>query len=233
MRTFAIVAALFLAFGCKGKPKHQAPPKTTEVVGSAAGSGVKAAADIVLPVGPGTPPDKTTKPIPLETFKKLGAMTFPGFQIELRGLDEHGITIRQKTEDHPKIWSETEITPCTDCTPIDLAKWQAKKDALKQFILPLLKDRPETEFTIGETELNGQKMIYTYQVGSYMGPEGGGYTNAYYLYWNDGVNQIRVSGEYKDDPATKEGMQKLAPREDLENVAKAFMDVYTHVWATS
>jgi hypothetical protein len=32
---------------------------------------------------------------------------------------------------------------------------------------------------------------------------------------------------------TKELMAKQVSREDLENVAKAFMDVYTHAWATS
>jgi hypothetical protein len=51
------------------------------------------------------------------------------------------------------------------------------------------------------------------------------------LYYNDGVNKIRVVAEYKDDPATREEMLTVAPKEDLEKLGKAFFDAYTHAWA--
>jgi hypothetical protein len=57
------------------------------------------------------------------------------------------------------------------------------------------------------------------------------FSHAYTLFYNDGHNQIRVVAEYKDDAATsKEAMAKLVPKEDLEAIAKAFADVYTHAW---
>jgi hypothetical protein len=230
VRTLVLVSVLALAFGCKGKPKHQAPPANAEKPTGSGSTSSKPAADIVLPAGPGTPPNKTTKPLTLDTFKKLSALTFPGFQIELKQLDEKGLELRQKTEDHPKIWMTIMIEPCFDCLPMELPKWLEKKESLKVFLMPEIKDRPDTDFTVGATDLHGQPMIWTHQLAYYMGPEGGAYTNAYILYYNDGVNQVRIVSEYKDDPASKEGMLKLVPKQDLENVAKAFMDVYTHAW---
>ena len=299
---------LALAVGCKGKPKHQEPPANVELpAGSGSSTVPKAAADIVLPAGPGTPPIKTIAPLTPATFKKLAAMKFPGFFPELKGLDESFFEIRQKTEDHPRIWATITIQPCVAggpattpatgsaatsgsaktpavgsapaagsatattatgsamapaagsakpaagsatapaagsaggsaaavagpgvvCTPMELAKWVEKKEALKEFLMPEIKDLPDTDFSVGATELHGQTMIWTHQLAYHMGPEGGAYTNAYILYYNDGVNQIRVVSEYKDDPASKENMLKLTPKQDLENVAKAFLDVYTHAW---
>jgi len=53
------------------------------------------------------------------------------------------------------------------------------------------------------------------------------YTLAYY---NDGINEIRVQGAYKDDPAGKDALKKLAPKEDLRALALSFLDYYTHQW---
>jgi hypothetical protein len=77
--------------------------------------------------------------------------------------------------------------------------------------------------------------VYTYQLGAGVGSasEGGGgysFTDSYIAYYNDGVNQIRVIASYKGDPTTKEELQKLAPKEDLEALALSFLDVYTHAW---
>ena len=67
--------------------------------------------------------------------------------------------------------------------------------------------------------------------GSAFDPGGFSYTDAYFLYYNDGVNTIRVVAEYKDDPReTKEKMAEAVPKSDLENVARAFMDAYVHAW---
>jgi len=56
------------------------------------------------------------------------------------------------------------------------------------------------------------------------------FTDALALYYNDGVNQIRVVAEYKDDPMSLEGLQKIAPKDDLAMLALSFLDVYTHEW---
>jgi hypothetical protein len=39
-----------------------------------------------------------------------------------------------------------------------------------------------------------------------------------------------VIASYKDQSLDVESLQKVAPKEDLERVAKAFMDSFTHAW---
>jgi hypothetical protein len=230
VRNFLIAALLVTTAACKGKPEHRPPPQNAGSSAPPAGSG-QVAPDLELPKGTGMPPVKTTAPITVEKMQELKNLTFPGFKAEMKQLDaKQGFEVKHLTNDHPKIAATITLQPCFDCLPMDLAKWKERTEALKLFILPALKNQPDTEFEVGQTELNGAPMIYTYQLGYYMGPEGGGYTNAYVLYWNDGVNQARVVADYKDDPATKETMKKLVPKSDLENVAKAFMDTYTHAW---
>jgi hypothetical protein len=76
--------------------------------------------------------------------------------------------------------------------------------------------------------------MYTYQVGTGTAKDVGGdvfgFTNNFNAYYNDGVNQIKVVGAYKDDPASKEKMMELAPKEDLQKLALAFLDAFTHQW---
>ena len=219
--------------GCKGKPKHQVPPTNVEVPGgSGSGSAPKASPDLVLPRGTGLPPMKTTKPVDLEVFNKLAALKYPGFEPERRGNDKV-LELRQMTTDHPKILTDAVIGPCNnDCVPMDLAKWKDKTEALKEFLAPDLRTAPDTVFEVGQTELNGQPMIYTYQLAQKFKPGGSGlYSEMYVLYFNDGVNQIRVGSHYADDPLqTKEDLAKSVSKEDLENVAKGFLDVYTQGW---
>ena len=244
VRTLVFSSLLVLSAGCKGKPKHQQAPAHVETAtgsGSAvasAGSGSAGSGSdstsLQLPHSDGTPPKKTTKPIDTPTLANLAQMTFPGFLWNPRGNDKT-ITVEQETASRPKIKARITIAACNnDCVPMDLAKWKAKTEDLKQFLAPELKKAPDTVFEVGQTDLNGQPMIYTYQLGQAFDSGGhGSYTNAYVLYYNDGVNQIRVMASYTDDPMkTKEDMAKWVPKEDLEKVAKAFVDVYTHAWAS-
>ena len=68
------------------------------------------------------------------------------------------------------------------------------------------------------------------QTGSDEGGSQTSFTNAFAVYYNDGINQIRVVAEYKDDPKPMEEIAKIAPKGDLEMLALAFLDVYTHEW---
>ena len=118
---------------------------------------------------------------------------------------------------------------------MDLEKWKAKGDAMKVLLAEDLRSLPDTIFEIGKTDLNGQPVIFTYQFGILSGKDENGptgsFSNAYALYYNDNVNQIRVVAEYKDDWQTREDLMRIAPREDLEKLARAFLDAYTHAWA--
>lgn len=141
--------------------------------------------------------------------------------------------LRYKTNDRPKLWAVVTIQPCLDCLPMELDKWQAETEALK-VTLAGLKDEPNVTFEVGEAKLHGQPIMYTYQVGTGtskdVGGDAFGYTNNFNAYYNDGVNQIKVVAAYKDDPAPKDKMIELAPKDDLQKLALAFLDAFTHQW---
>jgi hypothetical protein len=121
---------------------------------------------------------------------------------------------------------------------MDLDEWKKHEADLKKQWLGDLAQYPDVVWEMGKMDLHGQPLIYTYQLGQHAGSgEGGGtfmFSDAYFLYYNDGKNKIRVVAEYKDDPVkTKEDMAKLAPKEDLMLLAISFLDAYTHAWPTS
>ena len=78
--------------------------------------------------------------------------------------------------------------------------------------------------------------IYSYQLGyaaeiDHNDPAAVDYGDAYIVYYNDGVNQIRVIAHYLDDAAG--GIDQLlaaAPPEELEKLAVAFASFYVHAW---
>jgi hypothetical protein len=237
-----LIASLLVASACKGKPAHrEPPPNAVTQTGSAGSDGKRAAPDLALPQGPGTPPLKTTRKLGKADFEKLTKLEYPGFHTQEHALNDVIFEMRQITNDHPRMWATVTIEPCgkvpNDCPPMDLAEWKKHEDDLKN-LMGDLKNAPDVEWDVGKTELHGQPMIYTYQLGQHAGSgEGGGiltFTDAYALYYNDGVNRIRVVAEYKDDPVkTKELMAKQAPKSDLAVLAMSFLDVYTHAWPTS
>jgi len=248
MRNLALFTLALAA--CKGAPKHHAAPLNAQV-GSAH---TAPAPDLVLPRSDGSPIKPTTAKMDAATTQQLAAMTFPGFDLKPHGMkaDAGILEVQQRTLDHPTIWADITISPCANnpampaCQPMQLDKWMAEPryTELKNILPASLRAQPDTIFEVGSTKLGEQKMIFTYQLGqstshpsapnvtgSAFDPGGFAYTDAYFLYYNDGVNAIRVVAEYKDDPRdSKDKMAEAAPKSDLENVARAFMDVYTHAW---
>jgi hypothetical protein len=211
------------------------------------GSGDRAAPDLLLPHTDGSPPKKTTAPLGKADFDKLVKMQFNGFYSEVRTEGDKILEVRYRTKDRPVLWAVVTVSPCLDCLPMELDKWKAKEAEMRSVSLEILKDAPNISWEMGMTRMNGASVIYTYQVGTSEGagagsgsgsgsagsdPGGGGYsfTDNYVAYYNDGVNQIRVVGAYKDDPASKEELIKLAPKPDLQALALSFLDVYTHAW---
>ena len=196
---------------------------------------MRAAPDLILPRADGTPPKKTTKPLGKADFERLAKLTWPGFDADVRTIGEKVFEVRQKTKDHPRLWATVTIQPCFDCVPMDLEKWKPKEQELKTISLESLKNTPGIDWEMNAVTFHGQPIVYTYQLGAGVGSasEGGGgfsFTDTYIAYYNDGVNQIRVIASYKDDPASKEELQKMAPKGDLEALALSFLDVYTHAW---
>lgn len=234
VRTLLIVTALTAAAGCKDKPTRKAPPANpAEPTATPTAPGAPAP-DLVLPHSAGGPPVKTTKPHTKADYEKLNEMTFPGFGKQERTLGDKAFEVRQVTADHPRMWATITAQHCLDCVPMELEKWKAKTEDLKVLLGPL-KELPGVTFEVGQTHLNGAPVIYAYQVGEGSSDGGAGgadrhFTNAMALYYNDGINQIRVVAEYKDDPKPIEEIKKIAPKEHLMMLALSFLDVYTHAW---
>ncbi|HVK85622.1 MAG TPA: hypothetical protein VM513_15990 [Kofleriaceae bacterium] len=200
-----------------------------------AGSGAASTkpAAITLPKGDGTPAKQTTKPLTPPEFDKLAELEYPGFEKVLLNKG-NGVDVRHITP-RPRLATTVTITPCFDCVPMELEKWKAKEASLKALLAEELRNLPDTIWEMGKTEVAGTPAIFTYQFGKTDGKDDNGnpvgaFSNAYAIYYNDGKNQIRVVAEYKDDPATREQMLEIAPKEDLERLAKAFLDAYTHAW---
>ena len=222
--------------------------------------GSAVAPDIVLPHADGSPPIKTTAPITAAKMTSLSTLQFAGFLRDVKRADGY-LEVHHTTDSRPRVMATVIIEPCsniggagsasesgsgsagsgsagaTGCTPMELDQWKAKTDQLKGSLAKELRGLPDTVFEVGETDLRGAKAIYTVQIGQRVDTDDQGhmlqasYSYAYDLYFNDGVNQLRVNAEYKDDPLkTQDDMTKLVPREDLEKTAKAFADIYSHSW---
>jgi hypothetical protein len=214
---------------------------------------------VTLPRTGDEPPRKTTKPLPLAVLQRLAAIEFKDFRRQDRGIHERLTEFRHSTTTRPILGVTITLEPCAPaeppragrpkprkrpgnatpgrvCTPMQLELWKARTDELKQSLSKQLIARPDTLFEVGAREVLGAPAIYTYQLGSFFGNDEtgqpvGAYSDAYILYYNDGVNEIRVNAAYIDDAIG--GTDKLlavAPREDLEKLAVSFMSYYLHEW---
>jgi hypothetical protein len=244
----SIVLVVIALAACKGKPKHRPPPQNLNQIdpnGKPTATPSTTAPDIVLPHGTGKPPVKTTGPLPLKTLLGLQQIAWKGFQLLPHAINPvKGMEVQHITEDKPKISATITIAPCSTesvlgpCLPMLLPAWKATESHLKQMVPEEL--RGDALFEIGTVKFHETDLIYTYQFGQDRGVFTKGsnagqsyviFTYAYILYFNDGQNQIRVVAEFKDEAQeTKELMQKLVSRDDLENTAKAFFDAFTAAW---
>jgi hypothetical protein len=232
-----------LAVGCKGKTKPAEPAEPTEQAevpltpqpprgeaGSATPSVLR------LPKSSRSAPVVTTKPLEKARYEKMAGLEVPGWTKEVRLLDEKGLEVRYKSEGRPILGVTITASPCFDCIPLELPRWKAKEDALKNLLPPELRERKDTVFEVGEVKLAGAPLIFTYQLAhGYVAGEDknltGPYSHAYTAYHNDRINQIRVTAQYSDDAvATRQELVNLAPRDDLQQIALAFLDAYTHAW---
>ena len=226
MRTAIVLLALLV--GCKDKTKAEAPR-----VGSAS---AVANPDpqpnaLRLPKLAGTPPAKS-KPLDAAKAQQLAKLDFDGWTRAVRLADARGLELRYTMT---TLVVTVQAATCFDCLPMELDRWRAKSDALRSLIGRPLQDHEDTTWELGMTTIAGTPYAWTYHVGYAAGPDPNGvpiaYGTAYALYFNDGVNMIRVVAESNADaPASREAMVNLAPKADLEQVAKAFADQFVHAW---
>jgi hypothetical protein len=243
---FAILGAA-LALGCKDKAKSQPvspgagsgadPASPTFQQLPREGSAGSATPNVLdLPRSSRSAPVKTTRPLDKARYEQMSSLDYPGWTKDLRYLGEKALEVRYKTQARPTLSVTISASPCFDCIPLELPRWKAKEDALKNLLLPELRERKDTVFEVGEVRLAGAPLIFTYQLAHGFVPgddqnRQGPYSNAYTVYHNDGINQIRVTAQYADDPvATRDELVNLAPKGDLQQIALAFLDAYTHAW---
>jgi hypothetical protein len=242
----ALLAATLLA-GCKdrakpqpaqpaqpGAPDGKPPQPSVNPVPKQAASATQNVLD--LPKSSRSAPIKTTRPLEKARYEEMSSLDYPGWAKEVRYLGEEALEVRYRTEARPNLSVTIAASPCFDCIPLELPRWKAKEAALRNLLPPELRERKDTVFEIGEVKLASAPVIYTYQLAHGYLPDGdqqrqGPYSNAYVAYYNDGINQIRVIAQYADDPvATRDELMNLAPKGDLQRIALAFLDAYTHAW---
>lgn len=215
-------------------------------------------AHVTLPKSPATPVRRSTRPLARKQLERLAAFEFKDFERQARGTTAQATEFRHTTIARPKLGVTIRIDRCAAardsragraragkrkpvapdpraCTPMRLDLWKAKGDELKQFLSADLAARPDTRFEVGTRDLAGITVIYTYQFAHFFGKGDndqpvGGYSDAYVLYYNDGVNRIQVIASYLDDVVDKERLLAVAPPEDLEKLAVAFASFYLHQW---
>jgi len=204
--------------------------------GGGGGAALPGQSTLVLPKLKGTPPNKTTKPMDAAKAEELSKVDFDGFDKEVRLAGETGLETRYITKNRPAIMVTVNANKCFDCLPIELDKWKAKEEGLKVLVGKELLAAKDTTFEMGATDITKTPYIWQYHVGYNVNPDpatglAGAYGTAYAIHYNDGMNMIRVVAEYKDDtPKSRQDMVNLTPKEDLEQIAKAFMDVFVHTW---
>ena len=209
---------------------------------SAAGEEAPAAvvpAHVKLPLSPATPPRRTSRRLDRTQLRWLAAVAFPEFDRQDRSAPAGAVEVRHVTQGLPRLGVTVTIGWCssrTACPAMKLAPWTARRNELLGRLPQELRNRPDTRFEIGAREISGAPAIYTYQLGYSAGTDAKGrravhYSDAYVVYYNDGVNQIRVMAHYLDDAVS--GIDELlanAPQDELEKLAVAFASFYVHAW---
>ncbi|HEY4242819.1 MAG TPA: hypothetical protein VGM88_23550 [Kofleriaceae bacterium] len=245
-----IVAALACLGGCH---KKTAPPAAGSGSNGAAVMGPRSPekatptsskappvsdAPITLPKGDGTPPIALTEPLPAKTLKRLGALQFAGFDVP--PADQAGTKIRIDIATHarPILTVKVFIGPCgSKCTPMTDDGWNAELPRLKKNIRDSLRDLPDLTWEHGWVDVPGGRAFYTYQAAQTLGKDAtgntsGAWTDAYVMHWNNGIESVEIIAQYQDDAlSSKQDMLAVAPEADLQKLAVAFFDFYTHQWA--
>ena len=227
----AVLLVVF-ALACKDKPTAETPK-----VGSASAvvaEPTPAPSTLRLPKLAGTPPAKG-KPLDAAKAAQLSKHDIDGWTRDVRLADAKGLDLRYRSTTPPTLTVTVQASRCFDCLPMQHDRWLLKSDALRSLIAPELRDHKDTTWEMGMTTIGQTSYTWTHHIAYVVPPDANGlgavFGTAYTVYFNDGINMIRVVAEYRDDaPVSREAMLRAAPRQDLEQVAKAFIDHFVHLW---
>ena len=196
-----LVAALVAATACK---------KKDEGGGGGGGSGTAG------PAAAATPVDKAK----LDAIAKIN---FGDAKVDVLPSKENALQLKiAHTKTEPAMTATLDVGPCKNCLPMDLTQWQAHAAEMRALEDENIRDKEDTVFEIGDAMVGSTKTIYTHTAGLDMKP-GESFTAAhnYTLYWNDGVNQVRVKVKDASLPSSQTVAELLAkaPKEKLAAIA--------------
>lgn len=177
------------------------------------------------------PPVKTAAPIGRATLTRLAELELAGLTRRVRALDDDFLDVEYALAEPPLAVGVT-VQPCLRCLPIRLDGWRAETDALRVTLPPDVRERSDTRFEVTAPVLGGTPVIATYQHAKVASPAL--YDHAVAVYWNDGVNQLRVIARYAGPPPEPgdAGASSTEPvdRAELEQLALAVLDRYAQAW---
>lgn len=223
----AVVLGLMLAACKDDRPAATAPPALVSIDASVA-------THVRLPRVDDTPVRRTSQPLGPERLVRLAAIEHADFARQERGGTATSVEVRHTTRTRPLLAVTVEIGACGACPAIDSSA--QRRAALVAELPEVLRDRADTQVELATRQVAGLTAVATYELGATVGSDEHGqpasdYVDAYRLDYTDGVNRIRVTASYVDDAVGDvDRLRAVAPREDLERLAVAFLGFYVHHW---
>jgi hypothetical protein len=219
-----LLVVVALAAGCASCKSDAGPTNPT---GGSTGGGGGAGAPV--------PRARPGAPFDVAAYEQISKLDFAGAPTEVLELSDSGLAIRVTPAGDPPVVATLRLSKCLNCVGMDRAAWEARMTELKQLLPKEVRELPDTVFEVGDTTVNGGKVIYVYQLAVFaVGGTGGKplekaiNTHAYALHWNDGINQVQIT--VKDgsppDQATVDGLAARAPRDRLGKLAS---DLFTTI----
>lgn len=145
----------------------------------------------------------------------------------VRKLDDDFLDVEYTLKDLP-IAVGVVVQPCMRCEPMQLDRWRAETDALRITLPPDLRERSDATFEVTQVSLAGTPAIATYQLVHVAGDKPQ-FDEAVTVYFNDGVNQLRVIARFAGPPPSKIDDDGIERRE-LEQLATAVLDRFAQSW---
>jgi hypothetical protein len=222
----AVIWGLLLA-ACKREPPAPPPPPPVIIDASVA-------THVRLPRFGDGAIRGTTRPLSGAQLARLAAIEHADFERQDRGTTATSVEVRHTTRTRPRLAVTVQIAPCGACPAIDTSA--RRRDELLAELPAALRDRPETRVELATRQVAGVTAAASYELGAAFasdehGQPAGDYLDAYRLDYHDGVNRIRVTASYVDDAVgSVDRLRAVAPREDLEQLAVAFLGFYVHQW---
>jgi hypothetical protein len=178
--------------------------------------------------GSGKPPVKSTKPLARDQLAKLSALEIEGLARTVRKLDDAFLDVGYLLTE-PPIKVGVTAQPCLRCLPMQIDRWRAETDALRVTIAPELRERGDTTFEIQAIQIGGSPAIATHQV-AWSAGEAPAYAHAVAVYWNDGVNELRVIASFAGTADSRDALTRAVTRDELEQLAIAVLDRHAQTW---